>query len=283
VRLGCDCFQIFARNPRGWSARPLDKCEVSEFRSAREAAGLWPLVIHSVYLINLAAQEPGLLARSRQTFREEVIRALALGAEYLVVHAGSPVSEPSDVGIETAVESIRESVRGVKLHGATAGSNSSGASSRLTILIENSAGQGASIGSTFEEIAEMLARLEDLPIGVCLDTAHAFASGYDLSTEPGMKAMTDSVASSFGLERIRLIHCNDSKAPLGSRVDRHQHLGLGFIGSQALRRFTRASEWEGRPFILETPIDKSHDDKWNLRQLRRLSGLRRAKVRSSRR
>jgi deoxyribonuclease-4 len=133
---GCDAFQIFARNPRGWLQRPLFAEEISEFREAREQAGLWPLAIHSVYLINLAAQDPVVLARSRHAFRQEIERGLALGADYLVVHPGNPKTAPADVGIVTAAESIREAARGLDLHG------------RLTILIENTAGQGSSLPAT---------------------------------------------------------------------------------------------------------------------------------------
>ncbi|HKP84662.1 MAG TPA: deoxyribonuclease IV [Blastocatellia bacterium] len=258
VEKGCDCFQIFARNPRGWLAREPSPEEVREFRQAREQAALWPFAIHSIYLINLASQDPAALARSRHAFRQELKRSVELGAEYLVVHPGNPRTAPAEVGIATAVESIRESARGLNLSG-------------LTILIENTAGQGSSIGRDFEQVADILAALDDLPVGVCLDTAHTFASGYDISTEAGLKKTVRAINRSFGFDRIKLIHCNDSKAPCGARVDRHQHIGLGHIGADAFRRLTRDSKFRRIPFILETPVDSERDDRWNISRLRELS------------
>jgi deoxyribonuclease-4 len=254
----CDGFQIFARNPRGWMARELERDEVQAFREARERANLWPLAIHAVYLINLAAQDPVVLERSRLGFREEIERALLLGADYLVVHPGSPVTAPADVGIITAVASIREAARDLNLNG-------------LTILIENTAGQGSSIGCHFDQVADMLAMLDGLPVGVCLDTAHTLAAGYDITTEKGLRATMRLIERSFGFERIKLIHCNDSKAPCGARVDRHQHIGEGHIGAAAFRRLTHTLKFRRIPFILETPIDRERDDVWNLNRLRELA------------
>jgi len=260
VAKGCDAFQIFARNPRGWLERPLTQDEVNKFRMARERAGLLPMAIHAVYLINLAAQDPIIQAKSREAFRQEIVRAVTLGADYLVVHPGNPRTAPADVGIVTAVESVREAARGLKLNG------------EMTILIENTAGQGSAIGCNFEQVADIVAALDDLPVGVCLDTAHTYAAGYDISTEAGLRATVRAINRSFGFDRIKLIHCNDSKAGLGSRVDRHQHIGLGQIGADAFRRLTRDSKFRRIPFILETPVDGKRNDEWNIKQLRELSG-----------
>jgi deoxyribonuclease IV len=257
VAKGCDGLQIFARNPRGWTARELEQDEVRAFRDARERAGLWPLAIHSVYLINLASQDPVLLERSRRAFREEIERGLALGADYLVVHPGNPVTAPADVGIMTAVASIRIAARDLNMQG-------------LTILLENTAGQGSSIGCRFEQIADMLMMLADQPVGVCLDTAHTLAAGYDIATAKGLKATIRLIDRSFGFEPVRLIHCNDSKAPLGSRVDRHQHIGEGHIGAEAFARLTHTLKFRRIPFILETPVDGERDDLWNINRLREL-------------
>ncbi|HKP13980.1 MAG TPA: deoxyribonuclease IV [Blastocatellia bacterium] len=267
---GCDGFQIFARNPRGWTARGLERDEVRAFREARERANLWPLAIHSVYLINLASQDPVGLERSRRAFREEIERGLELGADYLVVHPGNPVSAPADVGIVTAAESIREATRGLSLRGASTGAGGAGRPDGLTILIENTAGQGSSIGCHFEQVADMLAMLDGLPVGVCLDTAHTLAAGYDIATAKGLKATMRLIERSFGFERIRLIHCNDSKVPLGSRVDRHQHIGEGHIGGEGFRRLTHTLKFRRIPFILETPVDRERDDVWNINRLREL-------------
>ncbi|MFY9611706.1 MAG: deoxyribonuclease IV [Blastocatellia bacterium] len=266
--LGCDCLQIFARNPRGWAARELMPDEIRAFRQARERSGLWPLVIHSVYLINLAAQDPVLLAKSRATFREELERGLALGADYLIVHPGNPGAAGEEIGITTAVESIREAARGLRLKGAA---TRAGRENALTILIENTAGQGSSIGCDFDQIARMLAALDDLPVDICLDTAHTFASGYDISTEAGLTTTLGAIERSFGVDRIKVIHCNDSKAPLGSRVDRHEHIGLGHIGADAFRRLMHNLNFRYIPFILETPVDVERGYEWNINILRELS------------
>jgi deoxyribonuclease-4 len=257
-RKQCDGFQIFARNPRGWLERELTRDEIHGFRAARERAALWPFAIHSVYLINLASQDSIIQARSREAFRREVERAVQLGADYLVVHPGNPKTATAEAGILTAAQSIRESTRGLKL-------------GELTILIENTAGQGSSIGCDFEQVADILAALDGLPVDVCLDTAHTFASGYDISTEAGLKATCRAISRSFGFDRIKMIHCNDSKVPCGSRVDRHQHIGLGHIGAEAFRRLTRNLKFRRIPFILETPADEERGDEWNINRLRELS------------
>jgi len=270
---GCDCFQIFARNPRGWLARPLARDEISEFRSAREKNGLWPLAIHSVYLINLAATDPALLARSREAFRGEIARSIELGADYLVVHPGCAGAAGVEAGIATAVSSVRECTRGFDLRGAAANAATAGGKNGLTILIENTAGQGSSIGCCFEQINELLELLDDLPVDVCLDTAHTFASGYDISSEPGMHSTISSINKTFGFNRIKLIHCNDSKASLSSRLDRHQHIGLGYIGEDGFRRITHNLKFRNVPYILETPVDMERDYAWNLQQIRALAGV----------
>jgi deoxyribonuclease IV len=271
VEKGGDCFQIFARNPRGWLARPLARDEIFAFRTARDKAGLWPLAVHSAYLINLAASDPVLLARSREAFRGEIKRSRDLGAQYLVVHPGSAGRADAEVGIATAVESLRECTRGLKLRGAPPNAGQGGQSNALTILIENTAGQGSSIGCNFEQIAQLLGALDELPVDVCLDTAHTFASGYDISTEAGLRSTMRAIDRSFGFDRIKLVHCNDSKAPLNSRVDRHQHIGLGHIGADAFRRLAHNLKFSRVPFILETPVDKERGYEWNVDRLRELS------------
>lgn len=272
VEKGCDGFQIFARNPRGWSERPLPPEEIKAFKDAREKAGLWPLAIHSVYLINLAAQDELMLSRSRESFRQEIIRGLEIEADYLVVHPGSSKGASADSGVQTAIESIREATQGLHLQGAASSKSHTGSKNRLTILIENTAGQGASIGCNFEQVADIVAALEEeLPIGVCFDTAHTFASGYDISTAAGFKKTARDIERSFGFDKLKLIHCNDSKVALGSRVDRHQHIGLGHIGIDAFHRLTHHAKFRRVPFILETPQDETRCDKDNLAVMRELS------------
>jgi deoxyribonuclease IV len=270
--IGCDAVQIFGRNPRGWRARPLDRVEVRQFRKTREQTGLWPLAVHSVYLINLAAEDRALLERSRAAFREELERAIALRADCLVVHPGNPRGMPAEAGIATAIESIRESARGLKLAGAADSPRGAGMKNKLTILIENTAGQGSSIGCNFFQVADIIAGLDDLPVDVCLDTAHTLASGYDISTAEGLRSTVRAIERSFGFSRLRLIHCNDSRVGLGKRVDRHEHIGLGCIGAEGFRRFTHNLKFRRVPFILETPQDSPDADKRNLARIRELSG-----------
>jgi deoxyribonuclease-4 len=272
VEKGCDCFQIFARNPRGWTERELSKEEIQTFKEAREKAELWPLAIHSVYLINLAAQDEFLLQRSRQSFHQEIIRGLEIGADFLVVHPGSSKTASAEIGVQTAIESIKEAAKGLHLQGAATKKSRGGKKNGLTILIENTAGQGSSIGCTFEQVADIVAALDDdLPVGVCLDTAHTFASGLDISTAKGFKQTVQNIECSFGFDKLKLIHCNDSKAPLGSRVDRHQHIGLGHIGIEAFGWMTHHAKFRRVPFILETPVDKIRSDEDNLAVMRNLS------------
>jgi deoxyribonuclease IV len=272
IEKGCDGFQIFARNPRGWSERPLTSEEIKTFKDAREQAGLWPMAIHSVYLINLAAQDELMLQRSRDSFRQEIIRGLEIGADYLVVHPGNPKTASADAGVHTAIESIRQAAQGLNLKGAAPHHSRAAQKNGLTILIENTAGQGSSIGCNFEQVADIVAALEDeLPMGVCFDTAHTFASGYDISTAAGFKKTVREIDRSFGFDKLKLIHCNDSKVALGSRVDRHQHIGLGHIGEEAFRRLTHHSKFRRVPFILETPQDETRRDVDNLAVIRELS------------
>jgi deoxyribonuclease-4 len=281
VEKGCDALQIFARNPRGWMERPLEVGEIHTFRDARERAGLFPLAIHAVYLINLAAQDAVILERSRTAFRQELIRGLEIGADYLVVHPGNPKTASADAGVYTAIESIREATQGLNLQGAAATKSRAGKPNGLTILIENTAGQGSSIGCSFEQVADIVAALNDeVPIGVCLDTAHTLASGYDLSTATGFQKTVRQIQRSFTFEKLRLIHCNDSKTPLNSRVDRHQHIGLGHIGLEGFRRIIENANFRRLPFVLETPVDATRNDEGNLAVLRELSksdGKRRSK------
>ena len=187
------------------------------------------------------------------------------------MHPGNPGEAGAEIGIARAVESIRQAGRGLKIKGAVTKATRAGSSNSLTILIENTAGQGSSIGCDFEQIAEMLEALDDLPVDVCLDTAHTFASGYDISTEAGLGATMHAINRFFGFNRIKVIHCNDSKAPLGSRVDRHEHIGLGHIGAHAFRRLTHTLKFRRIPFILETPVDKERGYEWNVGQIRTLS------------
>jgi deoxyribonuclease IV len=253
--LGCDAVQIFSRNPRGWQARPLTDEEVLRFRRVRAETAISPVVIHCNYLVNLAAANPEILAKSRASFREEVLRAVSLGADYLVVHPGSAKGSCEADAIGVCAESIKIACDAAEL-------------GPLRILLENTAGQGECIGHRFEHLREIIACCPGLNLGVCFDTAHAFTAGYDFRDEDGLAATMESLERNVGTGNVRAVHFNDSKADYNSRVDRHWHLGRGHIGSEALRRVARHPQLAQAAFLLETPQDETGDDARNLEVLR---------------
>jgi deoxyribonuclease-4 len=262
--LGANALQIFSSSPRMW-ARPqrgtrIPPAESARFRDRRHALRLGPLVIHDNYLINLGSPEAMLRVRSIQAFHDELVRAVELGADYLVMHPGS--SRGTDAGrcIFTIAESLRQAARGLKLSG-------------LTILLENTAGQGSTIGSRFEELQGIREACPDLPVAICVDTAHLFAAGNDIRSEQGLELALQMIDREVGLDSVPVFHVNDSKTPLGSHVDRHEHIGKGRIGLDAFRRILNHPLLAGRAFILETPIDKPGDDRRNVRTLWKLIGV----------
>ena len=269
-KLGCNALQIFSASPRMWqvgSAR-IPEADAAAFRARRAELGLGPLVIHANYLINLAAVQPMLQTRSIQAFQDELIRGVSLGADFLVVHPGSRGDASPEQAVRTIIESVKQSSKRVPL-------------GNLRILIENTAGMGTAVASRLEELAEILAGLTSVPADACLDTAHLFAAGYNIKTEPGLTSTIDVIDSTIGLERVPVFHANDSKIPLGGRVDRHENIGEGKIGAEAFRRILThprlgASSPEGltgRAFLLETPIDQPGDDRRNVAKLWELAGL----------
>jgi deoxyribonuclease-4 len=253
--LGCDAVQIFSRNPRGWSARPLGDEEIETFKRVRAETGIDTVVIHANYLINLAAADDTIRRKSIESFREEIERGIALGADYLVVHPGSAKGACEADGIRTCAESLREACDRLDLI-------------RFRVLLENTAGQGACIGHRFEHLREIIEACDGLNLGVCFDTAHAFTAGYDLRDADGCAATLDALAHNVGALNVRAVHFNDSKADYNSRVDRHWHIGQGHIGAQALRRVARAPQLAHAAFLLETPLDVEGDDVRNLAALR---------------
>ncbi|HEV7902460.1 MAG TPA: deoxyribonuclease IV, partial [Pyrinomonadaceae bacterium] len=246
-QLDCDTVQIFSRNPRGWQARPLLEDEVETFKRVRGETNISPVVIHANYLINLAAADEVVREKSIASFREEVERGIMLGADYLVVHPGSAKGACEADGVRTCAESLRAACDGLDL-GA------------FRVLLENTAGQGACIGHRFEHLRDIIAACPALSLGVCFDTAHAFTAGYDIRDEDGLAATFDALESNVGTENIRAVHFNDSKADYNSRVDRHWHIGLGHIGTEALRRVAQHPNLAHAAFLLETPQDEIGDD-----------------------
>ena len=269
-KLGCNALQIFSASPRMWqggSARIPD-VDAQAFRVRREELRLGPLVIHANYLINLASEQRMLQTRSIQAFHDEIVRAMALGADFLVVHPGARGEATTEQAISTIVESVQQASKRAPM-------------GRLRILIENTAGMGTAVGARLEEVAEILASLRNLPVGACLDTAHLFAAGYDIKSEGGLASTIGQIDGAIGLENVPVIHLNDSKIPLGGRVDRHEHIGKGKIGAAAFARILRHPRFgtaapeglTGRVFVAETPIDDPGDDRRNVARLWELAGL----------
>ncbi|HXW55590.1 MAG TPA: deoxyribonuclease IV [Candidatus Cybelea sp.] len=259
--LGANALQIFSASPRMWErgSSRISEADAKRFRDRRKELGFGPLVVHDNYLINLASLNPVLRARSLQAFHQEIIRAVALGADYLVAHPGSGRDGTSAAAVVAIAQGLRQATRGLKL-------------GDLQILLENMAGQGSSVGSRMEELKAVLDACPDLPLGVCIDTAHLYASGWDLRNPAGLDAALRAIDQVIGLARVPLVHVNDSKTPLGSRVDRHQHIGKGKIGLEAFRRLLNHPLLQGKAFIAETPIDRPGDDRRNVARLWRLVG-----------
>jgi deoxyribonuclease-4 len=252
---GCDTMQIFSRNPRGWMAKPLTPEDVSLFRKTRRTTKISPVAIHCNYLVNLAAADDLMLQKSRASFREEVERAILLGADYLVVHPGSARGAREADGIRTCSDSIKFAMRRLNL-------------GKLRILLENTAGQGECIGHRFEHLRAIMDACPKLQLGVCFDTAHAFTAGYDIREEEGLQALIEKIESTVKTKNVRAIHFNDSRAAYNSRVDRHWHIGEGHIGKEALRRVAQHPKLAHAAFILETPYDDPRADLKNLNMLR---------------
>jgi deoxyribonuclease IV len=259
--LGANALQIFSASPRMWErgTSRVTEADAKRFRERRKELGLGPLVIHDSYLINLASPNPVLRTRSVQAFHQEVIRAIVLGADYLVAHPGSGRDGTREGAIAAIGQGLRQAARGLKL-------------GHLRILLENTAGHGVSVGSRFEDLKAILDACPDLPLGVCIDTAHLFASGWDIRKPAGLDATLSALDSAVGLDRVAVIHVNDSKTALGSHVDRHQHIGKGRIGLEGFRAILNHPSLAGKAFIAETPIDKPGDDRRNVATLWKLIG-----------
>jgi deoxyribonuclease IV len=260
--LGANALQIFSASPRMWTRGigRLPETDAARFRARRRELGLGPLVVHGNYLINLASSNPVLRARSVQAFHQEIVRASALGADFLVAHPGSRGASSVEAAITAIAQGLRQATRGLKLGG-------------LHLLLENTAGQGSAIGSRFEELKAILDACLEIPLGVCVDTAHTFAAGWDIRTPQGLEKTLDDLDRTIGLDRVPVVHVNDSKTPLASRVDRHEHIGKGKIGLEAFGRILSHPRLAGRAFILETPIDKPGDDRRNVAALWKLVGV----------
>jgi deoxyribonuclease-4 len=280
-KLGCNALQIFSASPRMWpqAGSRLDSTSAERFRSRRTELGLGPLVIHANYLINLASHDAVTRARSMQTLHTELVRAAALGADFLVLHPGSAGGGDRAQAIQAVAQGLRQAARGIRFHVGEFHDFSRGG---LRILLENTSGMGDALGTRMEELAEIMRLAPDLPLGTCIDTAHAFEAGYAIHTAEGLEEFVAALERTVTLRRLGVLHVNDSKTPFGSRVDRHENIGQGKIGREAFQRILRhprlaaavgGNGLPGRAFILETPIDAPGDDRRNVRALWELAGV----------
>lgn len=259
-RLGCNTFQIFSSSPRQWKPYELGRAQCDEMKRLREKYDSKPLVIHTNYLINLASTTEAFLHKSIEAFRSEIERALALCADYLVLHPGSFRGADRQKGLLQTAAAISASAHGLDL-----------AKGGLTILIENTAGAEFSLGGSFEQVAEVVEHLRNhVPVAACIDTCHVHVSGYDIVSEEGLRETLCKLDSTIGLKNVPVFHCNDAKAARGSKLDRHQHIGKGSIGLEPFRRLLNDSRLTHAAFIAETPIDEPGDDRRNVAALKQL-------------
>ena len=259
--LGANTFQIFSASPRMWRAGPPDPVRVKLLQAARERFDLRPLVIHTNYLINLAAANPEVRSMSIRAFRGELERAAIIGAEYLVVHPGNRGARTAEEGVAACALGIEEAARNLDV-------------GNTTLLLENTVGAGGQLGSRFEElhaIRDIAGKLAVIPIGYCLDTCHLLAAGFDISTASGLDQTVRRAEEILGINNVKVFHANDSKTKLGSHVDRHEDIGRGQIGLEGFRRILAHPKLREKPFILETPYQSVGDDQRNLDVLKSLA------------
>ena len=256
---GCDAFQIFSSNPRGWLSSPISRQSAERFVSNLSQSGLFPAVDHMPYLPNLASARDEVYQKSVQALAEELDRCRILGISYLVTHLGSHLGAGRESGMERIISALEAALEGE--------------SGRTVLLLENSSGTRNSVGSSFQEIATIIDSLpqEKERIGVCLDTCHLHAAGYDLRSSQALESVLEQFRDCIKMEHLRLIHLNDCRGGLGAHLDRHEHIGLGQIGEEGFRAVLSHPALSGLPMILETPQDSRRDDLGNLEAARHLA------------
>jgi deoxyribonuclease-4 len=258
--IGANTFQIFSSSPRMWRAPKVDPAQAERMRERRAALDVGPLVIHTSYLVNVCAQSDEIRQKSIAAFRGEIERALAFGAEYLVLHPGSWNGLTREQGLKLAADSITRAIDGLAWQGTG-----------FHILIENTAGAQYSLGGSFEQVAELVALLKACaPVGVCLDTCHTHVAGYDLVTAEGYAETMKKIEATVGFEQVLVWHCNDAKAERGSKLDRHEHIGQGTMGVEPFRRLLNDKRFAHAAFVAETPVDEPGDEERNVRVLKSL-------------
>jgi len=266
--LGCFAVQIFVKNQRQWAARPLGDDEARAFRAARRSTGVRAVFAHASYLINLASPDPIAWERAVSFFTDELERAEALGLSCVAIHPGSHLGAGIEAGLDRVARAVREVLRRTRGY-------------RVRVALENTAGGGGTLGRTFGELGALLTRLQGARrVGVCLDTCHLFAAGYDIRSAAGYHAAMDECAREVGMSRVLAFHLNDAQASLGSGLDRHEHIGRGHLGLPAFRLLLNDPRFATVPKVLETPKDP--EPQADLRNLATLRRLRRVSGRSSR-
>lgn len=255
--IGCTTMQIFSRNPRGWTVKALDADDIAEFKRLREQWDIGPVFVHTNYLINLASPKPDLYEKSIEQFIVDLERTEHLGAEYLVTHLGSASGKEPDWMIERVASALNMAM---KLHAP-----------RAMILLENTAGERGDVGYTLGQVRQVIDLLRDsTSVGVCYDTCHGFAAGYDIRTVDGVDALAAELQETVGLDRLKGIHLNDCLRELGSHVDRHWHIGEGQIGEAGFRSFLNHPRFRDIPKIMETPKETDEDEVRNMKRVRAL-------------
>jgi deoxyribonuclease IV len=259
-RIGCNTLQIFSSSPRQWAPYELSYPLCEQMLQLRARYDLKPLIIHTNYLVNLASTNQLFLKKSIEAFRGEVERALAVCADYLVLHPGSFRGADREAGLLQTAAAIAAATEGLDL--AQAG---------LSILIENTAGSEFSLGGSFEQVADVIDRLRGVvPIAACIDTCHTHVAGYDIVSDEGIYQTLQRLDATVGLNNVKVVHCNDAKAACGSKLDRHEQIGKGTIGKEPFRILLNDLRLAHAAFIAETPIDKPGDDRRNVQALKKL-------------
>ena len=250
--LGCNTMQIFSRNPQRWREDFIEPKDIEEFNRLQDKFKIWPFFIHISYLINLASPNPRLYQASIEAYIEDLLEAEALKADYIVTHMGSHKDTSEEAGLKRLIDALNIILERTK-------------NTRVGILLENTAGSGSWLGYTFSHQRQVIRGMKyKNRIGLCLDTAHAYLAGYDISTKNGLDNILEEIDRAVGLDQIKLIHLNDARDKLGSKHDRHEHIGKGHIGLEGMRRIINHSRLRDLAFILETPKDKTDADRINL-------------------
>ncbi|MBI4257757.1 MAG: deoxyribonuclease IV [Thaumarchaeota archaeon] len=253
----CDTFQIFTRNPRGWKFGDLNEEAASAFAKKVKDYEISPPIAHMPYLPNLACPRDDLYGKSVDSLIEDLKRCGRLRIPYLVLHLGSHLGAGKKTGLDRIVRACGKALKTVD--------------NDVILVLENTAGTKNSMGSSFEDIKRILERLDKGRVAVCLDTCHAFAAGYDLRNRRVVEETVRLFDEQIGLEYLKVVHLNDCKGELGCSLDRHEHIGMGYIGEEGFRAFLHHPAVRGLPMILETPIDAARDDTGNLRKARQLA------------